>query len=104
MKPLGAITEFGIRQVPAPNERTVVPILAHISEVQHFRIGKSVLITREGDLTITRCDMESDHTRVWSSTTQVICREDSPEYECGKLVSGLRRQRILHTRLGHNRL
>ncbi|MEC8909795.1 MAG: hypothetical protein VYC44_02280 [Chloroflexota bacterium] len=60
MKPLGAITEFGIRQVPAPNQRAVVPILAHISEIQHFRIGKSVLITRGGDLTITRCDMESD--------------------------------------------
>ena len=47
MKPLGAITEFEIRQVPAPNERTVVPTLAHISEIQQFRIGKAALIIQE---------------------------------------------------------
>ena len=51
MKPLGGITEFEIRQVPAPNERTVVLILAHISEIQHFRIGKAVLIIQGGDPT-----------------------------------------------------
>ena len=60
VKPLGGITEFAIRQVPAPNERTVVPTLAHISEIQQFRIGKAALITRGGDPTITRSDTESD--------------------------------------------
>ncbi len=51
MKPLGGITEFEIRQVPAPNERTVVLILANISEIQHFQIGKAVLIIQGGDPT-----------------------------------------------------
>ena len=47
-------------EVPAPDEWTVVQLLAHIAEIQGFWTAKAVEITREDDPNITRTEVEND--------------------------------------------
>jgi len=62
---IAGITEAEAQQIPAPGERSVAQLLAHIAEIQGFWVGKAVLITavliiKEDDPQITRSDVEND--------------------------------------------
>lgn len=52
--------EAEAHEVPAPDEWTVVQLLAHIAEILSFWTAKAVEITRENDPNITRSDVEND--------------------------------------------
>ena len=57
---LEGIEEGEAHEVPAPEEWTVVQLLAHIAEIQSFWTAKAVEITREDNPNITRTEVEND--------------------------------------------
>ncbi len=57
---LEGIEEAQAHVVPAPDEWTVVQLLAHIAEIQSFWTAKAVEITREDNPNITRTEVEND--------------------------------------------
>ena len=82
MEAIDGIAELEIRQVPVPDEWTVAQLMAHIAEIQYFRMEKAVLITQEDDPNIiTRRDVENDR--------RAAAVEDHARDSLDELIRGL---------------
>ena len=54
------VSEDDAHKIPAVDEWSVAQLLAHITEIQGFWVGKAVLITKEDDTQIPRTAVEND--------------------------------------------